>query len=129
MGHFLKRSHRTLYRQARTKTDHDQIKRLRYEGSIQDYLSRLEDLNSRVGLTGSGLRDTVLEQMTPEMGRAIFHKLRSIPESDDALLEALREAGLIEEAFLRTQNRMKGSSQKNRLKTRKRRRTHWPASR
>lgn len=50
--------------------------------------------------------------MTPEMGRATFHKLGSIPESDDALLEAVMEAGLIEEEFLRTQNRMKGLSQK-----------------
>lgn len=31
--------------------DHERIKKLRYEGSIQDYLSRLEELNSRVGLS------------------------------------------------------------------------------
>ena len=29
--------------------DHEKIKKLRYEGLIQDYLSRLGELNSRVG--------------------------------------------------------------------------------
>ena len=50
--------------------------------------------------------------MTPEMGRAIFHKTGSIPESDDALIEAVREAGPVEEEILRTQGRMKGTAQK-----------------
>ena len=50
--------------------------------------------------------------MTPEMGRAIFHKTGSIPESDDALIEAVREAGIVEEEILRTEGRMKGTALK-----------------
>ena len=37
------------------RRDYDKIKNLRYEGSIQDYLSCLEELNSRVGVSGPAL--------------------------------------------------------------------------
>ena len=94
------------------RRDYDKLKALRYEGSIQDYLSRLEELNSRVGVSGPALQDIILRQMTPEMGRAIFHKAGAILESDDALIDAVREAGIIEEEILRTQGRMKGSTQR-----------------
>jgi hypothetical protein len=92
------------------RRDHDEIKKLKYEGSIQDFLSRLEELNSTVRLTGSALQDIVLAQITPEMGRAIYHKMGTIPEDDDILIETVREAGVIEEEILRTQARMKGTA-------------------
>ena len=34
------------------RRDYEKLKALRYEGSIQDYLTCLEDLNSRVGVSG-----------------------------------------------------------------------------
>ena len=38
-----------------TRHDYDRMKALRYEGSIQDYLSRLEEINSRIGISGPPL--------------------------------------------------------------------------
>jgi len=77
--------------------DHEAIKALRYEGSIQDFLSILEELNSTVALTGSGLQDIIRSQITPEIRRAIYHKMGGLPEDDEALIAAVREAGIIEE--------------------------------
>ena len=95
-----------------TRHDYDRMKALRYEGLIQDYLSRLEEINSRVGISGPPLQDIILRQLTLEMGRVIFHKAGSIPKDDETLIKAVREAGIMEEEFLHTQGKMKGSAQK-----------------
>lgn len=72
--------------------NYDKLKGLRYEGSIQDYLSRLEELNGHVEVSGPALQAIILLQMAPGMGRANSHKTGSVPESDGALIEAVREA-------------------------------------
>lgn len=54
----------------------------------------LEKLNSRAGVSCLALQD-VFRQMTPEMGRSIFRKTGSMPESDDALIGQLFEKELI----------------------------------
>ena len=84
---------------------------MKYDGLIRDYLTRFEELNSRVGLTGQGLQDLILQQITPEIGRAIYHKAGTIPDYD-APISAIRECRIIEEEFTRD-NTMKRSSQKN----------------
>ena len=100
-------------RQERRRDYHDhRLKALRYEGSIQEYLSRLEELNGRVGVSGLALRDIIFRQLTPEMIRTIFHKTGSIPEDDEALIQAVREAGTLEEELLRAQGYMKGFTQR-----------------
>ena len=92
--------------------DHAKLKALKYEGSIQDFLSQFEELNTRVGLTGQGLVDLLRRQITPKMGRAIYHRMGKIPDDDETLIEAIRECGMIEEEFARDKGSMKGSSQK-----------------
>ena len=60
---------------------------------------------------GEALQDPILPQMAPETEREIFHKIGSIPNDGDALMEALGEARTAEGGILRTQGCMKGSSQ------------------
>ena len=69
-------------------------KLLKYDGSIQ------------------GLQDLILQQIMPEIGRAIYHKAGTTPDYD-APISAIRECRIIEEEFTRDKNTMKGSSQKN----------------
>lgn len=89
---------------------YDKIKNLRYEGSIQEYLSHLKDLNGLVGVSGIALWDIVLQQMTPEITRAIFHMVGPVPKSDDALIEAVRVACSAEEEILLVHGRVEGSA-------------------
>ena len=94
------------------RRDHEKLKALQYEGSIQDYLAQFQELNSRVGLSGQGLQELILNQLTPQMGRAIYHRHGTIPSDDKALINAIRECGMIEEEFQRDKAAMKGSSKK-----------------
>ena len=56
------------------RRDYDKLKALRYKGSIQDYLSRLEELNSRVEVSGPALQGIIsgIQNLSlPRMGRGL----------------------------------------------------------
>ena len=68
---------------------------LRYQGDIQDYLARIQELNSRVDLSGRALRKIIKTQLTPEMHAAIYNKCGCIPTDEAILIKTVREIGLI----------------------------------
>ena len=54
-------------------------------------------MNDREGMTGEVLKDTIATAISPEMHRNIFMRYGRFPASDADLIEAVREAGVIEE--------------------------------
>ena len=99
--------------QARIDKDHDKMLALRYQGDIQDYLARIQELNSRVDLSGRALRKIIKTQLTPEMHAAIYNKCGCIPTDEATLIKTVREIGLIQEEILRTAHEAKGSLRKS----------------
>ena len=99
--------------QARIDKDHDKMLALRYQGDIQDYLARIQELNSRVDLSGRALRKIIKTQLTPEMHAAIYNKYGCIPTDEAILIKTVREIGLIQEEILRTAHEAKGSLRKS----------------
>jgi len=83
--------------QMESPKDWQRMRSLEYKGDIQTYLAQLEEINSRVGVTGEPLREIITKAITPEMHRSIFQKYRRLPKDDTELLEAVREVGIIEE--------------------------------
>jgi uncharacterized protein (DUF924 family) len=73
---------------------------LEYQGDVHTYLATLEEMNDRVGMTGEALKDTIATAISPEMHRNIFLRYGRFPSRDADLLEAVREAGVIEEEIL-----------------------------
>ena len=98
--------------QVRIDKDHDKMITLRYQGDIQDYLARIQELNSHVGLSGRALRKVIKTQLTLEMHTAIYNKCSCIPTEESILIETVREIGLIQEEILLTAHEAKGSSRK-----------------
>ena len=45
--------------------DHDKILSLQYQGNIQTYLARLNELNSRIGMSGETLRHVLRAMSGP----------------------------------------------------------------
>jgi hypothetical protein len=89
----------------------EKMRALKYDGSIDTYLSRLEEMNSRVGASGIMLRELVIEAMSPEIRRMVFSRHGRIPDEDDALFEVLRDAGQTLEEEKRTAEHYKKKSE------------------
>ena len=83
--------------QMESPKDWQRMRALEYKGDIQTYLAQLEEINSRVGVTGEPLREIITKAITPEMHRSIFQRYRRLPKDDTELLDAVREVGIIEE--------------------------------
>ena len=56
------------------------------QGDIQEYLSKLLEINGRVGAKGEPLREVITAAMTPEMHRAIYQRYRRLPVDDKELI-------------------------------------------
>jgi hypothetical protein len=52
--------------------DKHQIRELQYEGDIDDYIMKLEDLNIRVGPSGPMFRAVIWDVMTPEIKKIVY---------------------------------------------------------
>ena len=74
---------------------------LEYQGDIQSYLAKFNELNSRVNLTGQAMKRILITAITPEMYKNIWRKHGCIPDNDTDLLNAVREAGIEEEELER----------------------------
>ena len=83
--------------QMERRKDWQRMCSLEYKGDIQTYLAKLEEINSRVGATGEPLREIITAAITPEMHRAICQRHKRLLHDDAELIEAVREAGIIEE--------------------------------
>ena len=79
------------------RKDWRKMRQLRYKGDIQEYLSKLLEINGRVGAKGEPLREVITAAMTPEMHRAIYQRYRRLPVDDKELIAAVRDVGIIEE--------------------------------
>jgi hypothetical protein len=73
------------------------IRELQYEGDIDDYITKLEDLNMRVGASSPIFRAVIWDAMTPEIKKIVYQSFKGIPRDDDAMIEAVKEAAYIVE--------------------------------
>jgi hypothetical protein len=73
------------------------IRELQYEGDIDDYITKLEDLNMRVGASGPMFRAVIWDAMTPDIKKIVYQAAKGIPRDDDAMIEAVKEAAYIVE--------------------------------
>ena len=87
--------------QQETGKDHEKLLALEYNGDMQTYLARFNELNSRVQLTGQSLKRVLIAAVTPDTYRNIWRKYGKIPDTDGDLLHAIREAGIEEEELAR----------------------------
>ena len=81
--------------------DHEKLLALKYQGDMQIYLAKFNELNSRVGLSGQALKRVITTAVTPDMYKNIWRKHGSIPDNDADLLGGVREAGIKEEELAR----------------------------
>ena len=51
--------------------DHEKLLALEYQGDMQTYLTRFNELNSRIGLTGQALKRILITAVTPDMYKNI----------------------------------------------------------
>jgi hypothetical protein len=77
--------------------DERRIRELQYEGDIDDYITKLEDLNMRVGASGPMFRAVIWDAMTPDIKKMVYQAAKGIPKDDDAMIEAVKEAAYIVE--------------------------------
>ena len=80
-----------------TGKDHEKLLALDYNGDMQTYLARFNELNSRIQLTGQSLKRVFTAAVTPDMYRNIWRKYGKITDTDGDLHHAVREAGIEEE--------------------------------
>jgi hypothetical protein len=52
--------------------DERRIRELQYEGDIDDYITKLEDLNMRVGASGPMFRAVIWDAMTPDIKKMVY---------------------------------------------------------
>ena len=81
--------------------DHEKLLALEYQGDMQTYLAKFNELNSRVGLSGQAMKRILTTAVTPDMYKNIWRKHGCIPDNDADLLNAIREAGIEEEELAR----------------------------
>ena len=81
--------------------DHEKLLALEYQGDMQTYLAKFNELNSRVGLSGQAMKRILTTAVTPDMYKNIWRKHGCIPDNDADLLNAVREAGIEEEELAR----------------------------
>ena len=74
---------------------------LKYQGDMQTYLTKFNELNSRVGLPGQAMKRILTSAVTPDMYKNIWRKQGYIPDNDADLLNTVREAGIEEEELAR----------------------------
>ena len=65
--------------------DHERILALKYEGSIQTFFAKLDELNSRVGLNGEAYKKVITDMMPSDMFDIIFNKYGTIPTNENNL--------------------------------------------
>ena len=81
--------------------DHEKLLAHQYQGDMQTYLAKFNELNSRVGLSGQAMKRILTTAVTPDMCKSIWRKHGCIPDNDADLLNAVREAGIEEEQLAR----------------------------
>jgi hypothetical protein len=75
--------------------DEQWIRELQYEGDIDAYITKLEDLNIWVGTSGPMFRAVIWDAMTPDIEKIVYQAAKGIPWDDDAMIEAVKEAAYI----------------------------------
>ena len=80
-----------------TGKDHKKLLALEYNGDMQTYLARFNELNSRVQLTGQSLKRVLITAVTSNMYWNIWRMHGKIPDSDGDLLHLVWEAGIKQE--------------------------------
>ena len=81
--------------------DHEKLFALEYQGDMQTYLAKFNELHSRVSLSGQAMKRILTTAITPDMYKNIWRKHGCIPDNDADLLNAVREAGIEEEELAR----------------------------
>ena len=75
--------------------DHKRILALKYEGSIQTFCAKLDELNFRVGLNGEAYKKVITDMMPSDMFDIIFNKYGTIPSNENVLRSVVMKAGII----------------------------------
>ena len=79
--------------------DVKRITELQYDGDIDDYITKLEDLNMRVGALGPMFRNVIWEAMTPAIKKMVYQRCGEVPNDDVALIHAVKEAAHVVEGL------------------------------
>lgn len=87
-----------------TRKDEEAMRSLRYEGSISNYMSRIEEYNSRVGMGGATFRNMIITAMTPRVIDTIYSRAGDIPDDDNELVAIVKKAGKAVEESDRVKN-------------------------
>ena len=94
------------------RKDETAMRKLRYGGSISNYLAQIDEYNGRVGMTGITFRNMIIEAMPEKVIDMVFNRIGGIPEDDEILLETVRIAGQIVEENQRIKNSISGLKRK-----------------
>ena len=92
--------------------DEKAMRKLRYSGSISNYLAQLDEYNSRVGMTGVTFRNMVIEALPDKIIKMVFARAGEIPQNDEVLLETVKIAGTIVEEHLKITRKKTDASSK-----------------
>ena len=82
--------------------DEEKLRALKYEGSISRYTAKLEEINSRVGMSGVTFRNMIKKAMSAEIMKMVYSRYGKVPTDDSDLLLAIKEAGKTVEEIKRS---------------------------
>lgn len=98
------------------RKDETAMRKLRYDGSISNYLAQIDEYNGRVGMTGITFRNMIVEAMPEKIIDMVFNRIGGIPEDDETLLETVKIAGQIVEENQRIKSSISGLKRKTSAK-------------
>ena len=99
------------------RKDESTMRKLRYSGSISNYLAQIDEYNGRVGMTGITFRNMIIEAMPEKIIDMVFNRAGGIPDDDETLLETIKIAGQIVEENQRIKNSIHGQGTKRKVPT------------
>ena len=75
--------------------DHKRILALKYEGSIQTFFAKPDELNSRVGLIGEAYKKVITDMILSDLFNIIFNKYGTTPSNENYLRLVVMRVGII----------------------------------
>ena len=84
---------------ARRHRDLKAMKDLKYRDDISEYITKLQELNYSVSVSGIALQDLVTRTVPEEVVKMVYNREGDLPEEDNDFLDAIVRAGLVYETM------------------------------